>query len=187
MSLDTLKNINRTGYAVIQVKNRHRHNPNKIRCNRFESKYSQSKYNYQTKTYSLKPKALLDQFPIEAGATRAIEIAVDVDELDGEGILEQNSGKGVKLVAGDEVVIGDCGVVVNQTGVEVDLEVSISGSEEGVRAFSESGGGFSKGPGVDVGFGIHGVEEVGGVLEEMVRVSFVFLQCKVPQAVGLSI
>ncbi|KOM57887.1 hypothetical protein LR48_Vigan11g092000 [Vigna angularis] len=90
MSLDTLKNINRTGYAVIQVKNRHRHNPNKIRCNRFESKYSQSKYNYQTKTYSLKPKALLDQFPIEAGATRAIEIAVDVDELDGEGILEQN-------------------------------------------------------------------------------------------------
>ncbi|KAG2397425.1 Non-specific phospholipase [Vigna angularis] len=31
---------------------------------------------------SLKPKALLDQFPIEAGVTLAIKIAMDVDELD---------------------------------------------------------------------------------------------------------
>ncbi|KOM48571.1 hypothetical protein LR48_Vigan07g227500 [Vigna angularis] len=132
MSLDTLKNINRTGYTVIHVKNKHRHNPNKIWCNRFESKYGVT----IIVVISLKPKALLDQFPIEAGATRAIEIAVDVDELDREGILERNryleggseedivgtpdeggdgveSGEGVKLAAGDNAVIGDCGAEVN--------------------------------------------------------------------------
>ncbi|KAG2409898.1 uncharacterized protein HKW66_Vig0005630 [Vigna angularis] len=64
---------------------------------------------------------------------------------------QSHCGKGVKLAAGDEAVIGDYGVVVNQTGVEVDPEVAISGSEEGVKAFGESGGGFSGGPGVGVG------------------------------------